>query len=486
MGQFQFTENGITANKITATLFNNPISFSINTIKPDKIHSVTQINAQSIINVTQLKNYVPVKIRNNLQGVTQYQALLELPAASTQAKHLVLTSQLQGITNHLPAPFKKSAAQTVNFKLESYFGNVQTHRTLMTYGNNSAVLNYDATGKNLQQINMHLAQLNTYNQIFGTADIQANRLPAAWDIAINNPNISGRINLPDNYQTQGIQGIFSVINLQSSSANNNQETLKPSDIPPLNLRSNIFSYGAINLEGVQLQLQPQANGIAITRAVAAGPSYNSQATGTWIASKLQGDVTRLQGRLQSVNLESTLTSWGFPDGITGKSGLVIFNLSWKGAPYRFNLATLQGQMNLNLKQGEISDVGTTSAAKMDLGRLFSVISLRTIARILKLDFSDLTAKGFPYDNFNGDFYIANGIATTKNALIDGPLAQIALAGNIDLNNQTYNLYLQVTPHMTSKFKFAINCNTRWWSGGRCYSVCSKSLIEPGSTKNYHK
>ncbi len=130
-------------------------------------------------------------------------------------------------------------------------------------------------------------------------------------------------------------------------------------------------------------------------------------------------------------------------------------MNWNGAPYRFNLASLQGLITLNLKQGVINDVGTTSKTKMELGKLFNVISLHTIAQILKLDFNDLTTQGFPYDTFTGDFYIIKGIAATKNALVDGPLAQIALSGNLDLNNQTYNLYLQVTPHMTSSLSLPL-------------------------------
>lgn len=454
-GQFQFDENGFSADKITATLLNNPISLSIKTIQPDKVHSVTQINAQGMIDITQLKNNVPEKIRNNVQGTTQYQALLELPSANRQAKHLVLTSQLKGITVNLAQPFKKLAAQSVNFKLETYFGNVKTHQLQMTYGNNTVQLNYDATGKTLQQISMHLAQLINYNQSLSNVDIQATRLPSAWDIAVTNPNFNGRINLPDNYTTQTIQGQFSVIKLQSSPSNNNAVALKPTDIPPLNLMSNLFSYGDVNLEGVQLQLQPQANGIAITRAVASGPSYNSQASGSWVANKSQGNITNLKGKLQSNNLEATLLSWGLPDGITGKNAVATFNLNWNGAPYRFNLATLQGLINLNLKQGLITDIGSTSKTKMELGKLFNVISLRTISQILKLDFKDIAANGFPYDTFNGDFYIFNGVANTKNALIDGPLAQIAFSGNLNLNNQTYNLYLQVTPHMTSSLSLPL-------------------------------
>lgn len=488
-GQFQFTEQGFSADKIVGTLFNGPVELAIKTIKPDKIHTLTRINATGVINLAQLSNYIPTNILNKLQGSTQYQASLDIPAANKQAKHLSITSQLQGVTLNFAAPFNKPAKQAVNFKLDTYFGNTSTHQMTINYGNNSILLNYDASGKNLQQITAHMAQLNAYNQSLGRADITATRIPAAWDISINNANVNGRINLPDQYMSQGIQGQFSIIKLQSSAAKNNTVTLKPTSVPPLSIVSNIFSFGAINLEQVQLQLQPVSNGLSIINANASGPSYNSQANGTWLVSQSKmGSSTHLQGKLQSNNVGSTLSSWGLPAGLTGKNGIITFNLFWDGAPYRFNLATLQGQMSLNLKQGVFANIGNTSSAKMDFGKLLSVLSLRTISRILKLDFSDITAKGFPYDTFSGDFNLINGVAVTKNTLIDGPIAQIAFAGNIDLNNELYNLNLQVTPRMSSSLSVPLVATLAGGPVAGVIALAANKLLSPEmqkmATSNY--
>ena len=54
-----------------------------------------------------------------------------------------------------------------------------------------------------------------------------------------------------------------------------------------------------------------------------------------------------------------------------------------------------------------------------------------------------------FDDIHGDFQLNQGIAVTKNTVLEGPIARIALAGNINLVNQTYDLQVQVTPHLTS-------------------------------------
>lgn len=488
-GQFQFTEQGFSADKVVGTLFNGPVELAIKTLKPDKIHAVTRVNAKGEINLAQLSNYIPANIMNKLSGSTKYQAVLDIPSANKQAKHITVTSQLQGVTLNFASPFNKSAKQAVNFKLDTYFGGPSARQIAINYANNAILLNYDASGKNLQQITASMMQLNAYNQSLGNTRITANRIPAAWDIAINNANVNGRINLPDQYMSQGIQGQFSIVKLQSSAAKNNSVILKPTSVPPLNIVSNIFSYGAINLEQVQLQLKPIINGLSIINANASGPSYNAQANGTWLVSQSKlGSSSHLQGKLQSNNVSSTISSWGLPAGLTGKNGLVTFNLYWDGAPYRFNLATLQGQISLNLKQGEFANIGNTSSAKMDFGKLLSVLSLRTIARILKLDFSDITAKGFPYDTFSGDFILANGVASTKNTLIDGPIAQIAFAGSIDLNNELYNLNLQVTPRMSSSLSVPLVATLAGGPVAGVIALAANKLLSPEmqkiATSNY--
>ncbi len=488
-GQFQFTEQGFSADNIVGSLFNGPITLAIKTLKTDTMNSLTRINAKGVINLNQLSYYIPAKILNKMSGTTNYQAILDIPSANKRAKHLTITSQLQGVAINFTDPFNKTASQAVNFKLDTDFGSAAVRQMIINYGSNAVTLKYDASGKNIQQITAQMAQLNVYNQSLGNTNIVANRLPAAWGIAINNANVNGKLNIPDQYMTQGIQGQFSSIKLQSSPVKNNTTQLKPTDVPPINITSNIFSYGAINLQQVQLQLQPIKIGLLINNANASGPSYNAQSNGTWYLSQSKsGNTTHVQGKLQTNNVESTLTSWGIPAGLSGKNGLVTFNLYWDGAPYRFNLATLQGQMTLNLKQGIFSNIGSTSAAKMDFGKLLSVISLRTIARILKLDFSDITAKGFPYDTFSGDFTLISGVAMTRNTLIDGPIAQIALAGNIDLNNELYNLNIQVTPHMSSSLSVPLVATLAGGPVAGVVALAANRLISPEvqkmATSNY--
>lgn len=538
-GQLQFTQQGYSAQNVAATLFGKPLTFSVNSIASNKTTVVntnsanspnlaqlasglnnntaiaktknastktkkavsiatqnnspalsvnsansitgTHITAQGSVDVQQLKDYLPVKLLAKIQGITQYAVVVDVPSLAKQAIHLLITSKLQGVAINLPDPIGKKASQAANFSLESYFGSGLTPKWQIAYNNNiTANLNFNASSQQLSQVNVHFAQLTLFNQALGSADVQANRMASAWQISVNNPNANGLIIIPDNYATQGIQARFATLKLRSvNSASNNTTTIQPSDIPPLNLSADLLTYGAMNLGRMQLQLQPQTNGLAITRLDATTPSYTLHATGTWLANQQSSNnVTRLQGNLISNNLAATLLSWGFSANLSGKKSTATFDMSWPDAPYNFKLATIQGKISLALSQGMISDIGSTSTAKMDIGRLLSVLSLQTIARRLQLDFSDLTAKGFSYDTIQGDFYFSQGLATTNNTLIQGPIAHIQLRGDINLNSQTYNLNVHIIPQVTSSFSLPLIATVAGGPIAGIIALAANRIISP--------
>lgn len=458
-GQLQFTENGFTTNNISATLFGSPINFSIATVNNGKANAMTRVNAQGIISVKQLKDQIPPKWFNKLSGQTPYQVVLNLPNANNQSNHLTLTSQLNGLGIDLPGSFGKTEQQKKNLTLDSYFGTGQVANLQLKYDNNiTASLLYNNMTSKLQEIDAHILQLNLFNRALGNTNLQAGRTSSGWIILVNNPSANGQIILPDNYQTQGIQGQFTAIRLNNLNTPDNTPTsLKPSDVPPLYLTSNLVTYDDVNLGRVYLQLQPQSDGsLAISRLEAVSPSFNLLAAGLWQnIPGPQGNITYLHGRLISTNIANTLASWGFSGDLTGRKGIASFAFNWADAPFHFKLALLEGNLAFNLSHGSITEIGTASTAKMDIGRLFSLLSIQTIARRLQLDFSDLTAKGFSYDVFQSQLNLNQGVATASKSYIDGPVARIDINGNIDLSNESYNLKLHVTPHVTSNLSVPI-------------------------------
>lgn len=65
------------------------------------------------------------------------------------------------------------------------------------------------------------------------------------------------------------------------------------------------------------------------------------------------------------------------------NGSINGNLSWVGTPLGFNTESFDGELNIDLKRGEILKIQPGPAAK-----LLSLLTLQSLTRYLTLDFRD--------------------------------------------------------------------------------------------------
>src|SRR5262249_41799270 len=91
-----------------------------------------------------------------------------------------------------------------------------------------------------------------------------------------------------------------------------------------------------------------------------------------------------------------------------------------------------------------------SQAKMNFGRLLTLLSFSSIQRRLTLDFTDLTQKGLVFDSIHGMIlFNRNGLANVKNLIMKSAVAQVEIQCSLNLVLETYNLDVMVIPHLTS-------------------------------------
>lgn len=130
---------------------------------------------------------------------------------------------------------------------------------------------------------------------------------------------------------------------------------------------------------------------------------------------------------------------GYPDTVKGGSGKLVANLSWAGAPYEFNYATLNGTFKLE------SDKGRFIKMNPGAGKLLSILSLQALPKHITLDFTDVFSEGFQFDNINGNALIKNGVLDTQDFHIDGSAAKVTLKGSVNMSEETQNLRVRVLP-----------------------------------------
>jgi uncharacterized protein (TIGR02099 family) len=172
------------------------------------------------------------------------------------------------------------------------------------------------------------------------------------------------------------------------------------------------------------------------------------ATGDWYLSDTHSS-THLVGEFSSSDFGEFLQDFNFNSGIKDSKAAAGFDLSWQSSPYKFNFASLYGDVEWRLTDGYLTDVPDKGS------RIFSILSLESLVRKLKLDFRDVFAKGFFYDKMDGSLQIANGIADTRDTVIDGGAGEITMEGYSDLVNKQLNYQLAFAPKVTSSLPVII-------------------------------
>jgi uncharacterized protein YhdP len=172
------------------------------------------------------------------------------------------------------------------------------------------------------------------------------------------------------------------------------------------------------------------------------------ATGDWLITDVASS-TQLQGQLSSPDFGALLKGFGLDSGIKDSKGNFDFDLSWNDSPHKFSLDTLNGQLDWRLTDGYLSEVSDKGS------RVFSFLSLQSLVRKLSLDFRDVFAKGFFYDKMNGSVQINNGIADTRDTVIDGAAGEMEISGYTNLPSKELNYQIEFTPNVTSSLPLLV-------------------------------
>ena len=153
--------------------------------------------------------------------------------------------------------------------------------------------------------------------------------------------------------------------------------------------------------------------------------------------------TALKFKLDINDAGALLERFGMPGVVRSGAGKIEGRIGWLGSPITFDYATLGGDLNVNVENGQFlkTDPG--------IGRLLGVLSLQSLPRRLALDFRDVFSDGFAFDFFRGDVAIIQGLARTNNLQMKGVAAAVVMEGQADIAMETQNLKVVVVPEINA-------------------------------------
>lgn len=221
-------------------------------------------------------------------------------------------------------------------------------------------------------------------------------------------------------------------------------TVNPGDLPLLQIRSNAFTALGHDLGALEFRGDPVSQGWRITSLKVTRPDAALSLNGLWGTDTSGRQSTSVDGTLTSSNFGRVLDEFGYPgEMIDGRLNLSS-HLSWPGTPGAFGVARANGSLSLSLADGRLLKISPGA------GRLLGVLDLRSAARYLTLDFSNLFGKGLVFDNIKGQFAIQQGDAYTRDLAIHASGADIDLSGRIGLAYRDLDLEIGVTPRLTTE------------------------------------
>lgn len=493
-GPLHFTETIAEASSIKGLLFEKPFDLSIATLQKTKETSVLRATLKTNLNLADLEHWLKVPFSKVAKGSTDTTIDVDMADKEPMAVHM--TSNLVGVNIDLPDKYAKKADEARNFSADIYLPEKEPLRAKLTYGDllsTALTLNRKKDAFTLLGVNLHVGsgeaawpegnglylsanfdeldwdkiasytdQSSSTNDFAGLTlreiDVKANafnvmgqrltnvHLEAVpenknWKVNIISDDIVGEIEAPTHFTAQGtIDAQFQKLKLRAF-AKSNVAKFDLTNMPSVSIIADNVNYDDMPLGNVTVKMINEEDGINVEVIRIESPRMKLYATG-WT----QADDTHLRGNVQSTQLNSLLSSFGFNiSNFVAKNATLTYELNWQNSIFSPSLNGLNGSAHLSIGPGRVVNVGEAGGAKMDLGRMLSIFSLQTIPRRLSLDFSDLSQKGYSFDTVLGDFNLQNGNAYTNNLRFNGPLAGVNINGRIGFDSKDYDLVISITP-----------------------------------------
>lgn len=219
------------------------------------------------------------------------------------------------------------------------------------------------------------------------------------------------------------------------------------DYPALDITANNFEFDKKKLGGLELVAFPRSDDWIIQKLKIINPESTISAEGEW-NNWVRNPNTHLNVTWDMKDLGKTMKRLGYPDTIKDGEGELNGQLSWAGSPHEFDVIGLNGNLQFEVRKGQILKV------QPGVGRLFGLLSLQSLPRRLSLDFRDLFNSGFAFDKIEATVKIDRGVLRSDNFTMSGPAADVKIKGETNIQKETQHLNVKVMPHISDSISLA--------------------------------
>lgn len=273
----------------------------------------------------------------------------------------------------------------------------------------------------------------------------------AWQANVDSAQASGHVTWNASRSGRGLGKVSARLasliipqSLPSDVSDLTEEKSATTQIPALDIIADRFELGGRKMGRLELTANnARVNGQRewqISRLSIANPDGALNATGKWIIRNGE-NASSLNYKLDVADAGRLLERFGFANVLRGGRGTMQGDLNWVGLPFSIDMASLSGQMQLNMAAGQFLKVDPGAA------KLLGVLSLQSLPRRLTLDFRDLFSEGFAFDGVVANASISHGVMYTDNFKMRSVTAAVLIDGSVDIVKETQNLNVAVLPEI---------------------------------------
>ncbi len=273
-----------------------------------------------------------------------------------------------------------------------------------------------------------------------------------WRFEVEGPHASGVVLVPNEFGAQGIEATFRRMVFRPDEEAERAAApgaADPRKLPPMRFTCLDCMYKDLPIGTIEASTSPTDSGLRIESLDIVMPHAKVTATGTWSA---EGPVqqTHLDARGKASDLGAMLGVYTTDEPpASGGSMDVLLNAAWPGSPGAFELSRVEGVLQMRARDGRLMNLDPGAG-----GRFFQLISVTSLPRRLRLDFSDLQEEGLGYDAAEGTFTITDGNAFTEDLYIDSEVARVDIRGRTGLEAEDYDQVVTITPKVTKSLPLA--------------------------------
>jgi len=497
-GRLEFTENSVSMRAVNAQFLGGPVAVAISSQRDGSI----AVNARGTLSAAALQAALDQPMLRELNGGTAWSSSMNFRRRSVS---IVAESSLQGLGSTLPAPLAKSRAELLPLRFEhtvsteerngGWSGAPTSDRSTLDLGKilrmevqrrrdsgkmviergaiglneapklpltgivlsgNAAELDLDqwlrvlggsgGTPLPLTALNLKVGALDVYGKRINDVSLRAGFRGSDWLAEVDARELEGEVR----WRSQGkgrVSATLSHFTFPQPTPGRIAEQMPPKELPGLDIVADNLVVQDKKLGRLELTAANAGLDWRIEKLTLTAPEARLSADGLWQGVAAQ-QRTSVNLKLDISDVGKFLQRMGYPGTMQRGSARLLGKLNWAGNPQSIDFPSLSGDLSLIAEKGQFLKI------EPGIGKLLGILSLQALPRRITLDFRDIFSEGFAFDNITGTAAISKGVLHTKDFIMHGPSAQVAMSGDIDLARETQVLRVRVVPSVGDSLSVA--------------------------------